>query len=367
MMKREIHNQRGSAFFGIVVAMLFFTTMGITTVSLLANNNTGASGQLTGPQAFYVAEGGLQYVITHELADDTDFSDNVSPTDPAFGANSISLGDGEFWVEYLNQSANSVDVRVTSRVGEAVRVVQMTVTPGGSPYSTIVDGNFSLNNSQGTITGDAGVNGAYNGGDMTVNGSISEDLDMNMPEVDLSPYLAMTDTTQSGNYTISSDYTGNLHVTGNLRIEGGITITGLLYVDGNVDFQGDNVTINGTVVTEGNLNGNNHDNLSFLSQSLPDGTPMPALLVEGIITLNNADNITIAGTVWADGNINMNNNGSINFTGSMISTGNINMEGGEDVQLLFESDDLTGLLGFSNIPGNEDGEGSINVASWKAL
>ena len=360
-------NQKGTAFFGVVLAMLFFTTMGITTVSLVANDSTGATGNLNGSQSFYVAEGGLQHVIMNELAEDTDFGDNVSPTDAPFGANSIALGDGEFWVEYLNQSSSSIDVRVTAQVGNAVRVVQQTVTPGSYPYSALVDGNFSLNNTEGTIDGDIGVNGNYNGDDMAVTGTIYEDMDIDMPTVDFAEYLDLIDTTQNGNYTISSDYTGNLRVTGNLKIDGNITITGILYVDGNVDFDGDNVTVNGTIVTEGNLNGNNHDDLSFLAQPLDDGTQMPALVVDGNITINNSENITIAGTVWADGNINMNSMENVNFVGSLISNGNINLENGEDIQLVFESDYMEGLLGFSDIPGAPGGGGGLTVSGWRSL
>ncbi|MBI2338973.1 MAG: hypothetical protein HYU99_01200 [Deltaproteobacteria bacterium] len=357
--------EEGSALFGLVLAMLFFTTMGITVVSLTANDSTSASGNLNGSEAFYVAEGGLQHTIQNELYGDTDWSDNVSPTDEPFGANSITLGNGEFWVEYLNQSGSSVDVRVTSRVGQAVRVVQQTVEPGGYPFAALLNGNLSFQNTSGTMTGDVGVNGSYNDGDVTIEGEIYEDEDIDIPDVDLAPYAAMTDTTVNGNYTISSDYTGNLYVDGNVTIDGGVTYTGILYATGNITLGGNDITINGTLVTEGNLTANHRSDLYFLAQPV-DGVQMPAIVADGNIELNNGDNLNISGAVWSDGNIHMNHVDSINFIGSLISSKTIQVENSTGVEFLFASEYMQGLPGFDPLPEAPDGTSSISVSNWQA-
>ena len=302
----------------------------------------------------------------NELNGDSDFSDNVSPTDPPFGADSIALSPGEFWVEYLNQADDTVTVKVTARVGDAVRVIEQTAGQGGSGYEyvTIAGGNLNMISSSGTISGDVGLTGSANiDPDVVVNGNIVEDPTLEVPTLDFPTYEAMCDSTHSGNMTFSSDYTGDLCVTGNVTFNAGVTYTGLLYAGGNVTINGDNVVINGTIVAEGNVNGDNQTGLQFNAQPLDPDVHMPAIATDGVLSLKNADNLQVNGVVWSDGSPDFTNTDNMVYTGSFITNGNVLMNNANNLTLTFDAALLAGIPGLTG--GGVDTTGSLSLSGWK--
>src|SRR5579885_3773925 len=122
------------AFITVILGMLLFGAMGLSLVSIVSDNLSGSADDMEATQAFYVADGGLQYTIEKELNGDSNFSDNTSPTGAPFGGTPVSLGAGQFWIEYSNQSQNGIDVKVTGKVGNSVRVVRQTIDRSGSGY-----------------------------------------------------------------------------------------------------------------------------------------------------------------------------------------------------------------------------------------
>src|SRR5262245_56644537 len=149
------------AFIVVVLGMLLFGSLGLSLVSTTTSERVGQVDDVTAAQAFYVAEGGLQYLIMKQLSGDQNFSDNVSPTGAPFGGTPVSLGNGQFGVEYLSQATDSAQVRITARVGNAVRTIRQAVGQGrsGYQYVTMAGGNLNMNSSTGDIYGDVGIHG----------------------------------------------------------------------------------------------------------------------------------------------------------------------------------------------------------------
>lgn len=354
-------NNKGSAFFALIVAMLFFGTMGLATVSIMATNLAGSTEGYQGTQAFYVAEGGIQHTVMNELFDDTDFTDNVSPTGAPLSANSISLGQGEFWVEYLNQSDDLIDVRVTGRVGNTIRVITQTIT-GGYDYIAMAEGNLNAQNSTGSFNGDLGLEGNLNlDTDIALNGGVIQTTNIDIPTMNTAVYDAMTTDTHNGTKVFNADYTGNLHVTGNAIIQSNVTINGILYVEGNVNIIGDNVTINGTLVAEGNIN-STHDNLTFISQPIDDDEHMPAIVGQGGINFANTTDMEIYGLVWNTGNIDFSSSVDLDFEGSIVSGGNLLLNYSTNMDLTFNTQLLMGIPGLQDLGQIVT---SVNMSNWR--
>lgn len=348
-----------------LLGMIFFGAMGITMVYLTANIISGSNEDLQSSQAFYVGEGGLQYVMMNQLGGDTDFSDNVSPTDPPFGANSISLSPGEFWVEYQNQQTNSVKVKITSRVGSAVRVIEQQAGQGGvsRQYVTLASGNLNANSSSGNIYGDVGLRGNVNMSDqVTVHGNIYQDPAIELPALDFDVYEDMCTSVYQGSKVFSSNYTGNLCVTGSVVFYSNVTYTGLLYVEGNVHIQGSNVVINGSLITEGNLNADHQSGLQFNAQVV-NGQHMPAIATNGNLSIKNSDGMRVTGVIWNDGNIDLSNSDNLQYTGSFMAGGNILINSASNLTLTFDADLLVGVPGLSNMGGGQSG--SLSLSGWK--
>lgn len=357
----RLKDNRGSAFFAMILALLLFGTMGIATVSLLVNRLAGSTDNLQGSQAFYVADGGMQYTVMNEFFGDTDYSDNIVPTDPPFGANSISLSPGEFWVEYLNQGSESVDVKITGRVGNTVRSITQTLT-GSYRYISMTEGNLNAQNSTGTLNGDLGLEGNINmDADIAVNGGVVQTSNVDIPTIDLQVYDNMTTATHSGTKVFSSDYAGNLHVTGNVIFQSNVTYTGVLYVEGNVNIIGDDVTINGTLVAEGNIN-STRDNLQFISQSIDDDEHMPAIVGLGGINFANTDDLSIYGLVWNNGNIDFSSSTDLDFEGSIVSGGNLLLNHATNMSLTFNTELVTGVPGLQDLSQIVT---SVSLSNWK--
>jgi hypothetical protein len=350
----------------LILAMLLFGILGTSTVHLTANMLASANEDLQSSQAFYVAEGGLQYVHMSQLNGDSDFSDNVPPTDPPFGNNAIALSPGEFWVEYLNQATDSVTVKITSRVGSAVRVIEQSAGQSGTgqQYVTMAGGNINANGSSGNIYGDVGLRGNINvDEDVVVNGNIYEDPNLVLPTLDFNTYEAMCDSTHSGNLTISSNYTGDLCVTGNVKINAGVTYTGLLYADGNIDIQGDNVVVNGSLLSEGNVVADHRDGLQFNAQEIAPGQHMPAIANMGNLSIKDSDGMVVNGVIWNDGNLDLTNSDDLQYRGSFMIGGNVILNSTSNISVTFDADLLAGIPGLSGGGGTQTG--SLSLSAWK--
>ena len=350
-----------------IVTMLFFGILGSTFNYMTANRLAGATEDLHSSRAFYVAEGGLQHVAMSELNGESDFSALVSPTGDPFGGTPITLGEGQFWVEYSDQAVDSMTVKVTARVGNAVRVVQTSVGQEGTGfnYATMAEGNININSSGGDIFGDVGLGGQANiDEDVVIHGDINEDMDFEIPTMDMSVYEDMCTETFAGNKTFNANYTGNACVTGNAIINDNVTYTGILYVEGNVSIDGNNVVINGSIIAGGNIDATNRSGLQFNAQpGTEPGTYNPALVSDGHIDLKNDDGTIVNGVVWSDGNLDFTNSDNVVYTGSFMSGGNLIFNTSGTLTITFASQYLVGVPGMGELGEGE--ASSLSFSNWK--
>lgn len=355
------------ALVAVVFGMLFFGILGITMATFIANDSQSSLESLEASQAFYVAEGGMQYVLMNQLNGDVDFSDNVSPTGAPFGGTPISLSPGQFWIEYFNAVQNSAAVRVTARVGNAVRVIQQTAGQNGSNYQYVAmaAGNLNMNSSSGNMFGDVAMKGNYSiSPNVTVNGNILTDPNLQVPTIDFNTYQNMCTSTYNGNLTISSDYTGNLCVTGNVKINADVNYTGVLYATGNISIEGNGVVVIGSLVAQGNISGDNRTGLHFRPEPLNDDQFMPAILSQGNVSFKNSDGSKVEGLVSGTGNLDFSNSDNVIFKGSFLTDGNFLMNSATNMTFTFDTTLVTGIPGMSGSP-NQQQSGSLSLSGWK--
>lgn len=89
-----IFNQRGVSIIAVVIMMLIMAVMGSVLLSMVGTENTSSLGQMRGSQAFFVAEGGVEY--TQRFLTDT-ANWYFFPTDPYPQPSvTMSLGAGTF-------------------------------------------------------------------------------------------------------------------------------------------------------------------------------------------------------------------------------------------------------------------------------
>lgn len=355
------------ALIAVLLGMLLFSIMGTTMVFITANNLASSNEDLTGSQAFYVAEGGMQYVEMSQLNGDANFSDNVSPTDPPFGARSINLFPGKFWVEYVNPQQSSMTVRLTAKVGNAVRVIEQQAAQHGTgrQYVAMVGGNLNANNANGDIYGDLGLKGQANLNEPAtmVHGNIYQDPTLQLPTLDFNTYKNMCSSTYQGSKTFSSNYTGNLCVTGSATINANVTYTGLLYVMGSVSINGNNVVINGTLISDANISADHRKGLQFKADASNPSQHMPAIAAKGNVSIKDSDEMVVKGVVWGSGNIDLSNSDDLKYTGSFMSGGNVLLNSAREMSITFDSSFVVGVPGLSGFGGAQSG--SLTLSGWK--
>lgn len=242
MMDKLKKNERGFSLIIVIFAILFLGVMGLAMNLILSTFTDSSILEMRGAQAFYVAEGGKEYILKSQFANDTNYADNVSPTGAPFGGSPITLGPGQFWVQYYNLTTDDGRIVITGRVGSSVRVVSQNFK---STYSNGVSsgGNTTMTQSQsggGLLNGDlsCGATCSIDPG-YTVGGTITSGTGIAPPASSFQALVART-TSTVGSLNINGDYGTAaapiyVHVTGNVSIgDNAGTIYGMIVSDGNI-------------------------------------------------------------------------------------------------------------------------------------
>ncbi|MBI5604483.1 MAG: hypothetical protein HY879_14140 [Deltaproteobacteria bacterium] len=119
-------DQKKEAGFILIAAIIIMTLLGflgVTASYLFTSGTTTTKDYLLSTRAFFIAEGGVEYVGKY-LRDQG--SPNWSTITPPSG--SISLGDGSFSVVFTNQAVNNLDAVVTGVVPGSPVNAQRQVT-----------------------------------------------------------------------------------------------------------------------------------------------------------------------------------------------------------------------------------------------
>lgn len=367
-LRRKItKNENGFSLITVIFVMMLLSSVGMGMSNVLSTQALTTVESYQAEQALYVADGGMQYAISDQFMNDTDFSDNVSPTPAPYVNGAIPLSNGEFWIEYSNQSANAVTITVTSRVENSIRKVRqiLNLQGGDTPfdYALYGEGNLNVQGGTGTINGDISAGGNIsNADDWTINGSETPNNSVQLPDVDvIGDYAGFTSSTYNGNLTINGNYSTNIYITGNLTISSNTTINSYIVVGGNISI-GSNVTVNGMLAAAGNLSANNETNLSFNSISGPSGETIPALVAEGNLSLGISKNgvASVNGYMRSEGNMSVTSQKGSTFTlnGFMAADGNFSA-----------SNQGTMTITYNEAMAQAAGGGAANLsyASWEEV
>ncbi len=297
-MKNVVFEKNGSRGFGllaVIFSMMALSAMGLGVTSMISTGAATSTVDVEGQQAFFVAEGGLSHTLTKEFMVDMNYSDNVSATGAPYGGTPITLGTGEFWVQYANQTKTSADVTVTAQVGNSVRVVKQSVAMAiPVNYPVYSGGNISFNGNRrlwflpsGILFGDVAAAGTItHPSHFIVMGTKYPNTPVTLPEINTASLASeITTTTHTGNLTVSGYYDQKVHVTGDVIIQGGAIINGDIVSDGTITLSG-NVLVTGTLAADKDINGSLANNSVFIAQKGPNQQVLPALQAGGNLNLN---------------------------------------------------------------------------------
>jgi len=281
-----------------IFIVIIFSVLGVISASLISGEGDAYINDLKGIQALHLAEAGIRYAFSADLASDSDWSDN--------SGFSRALYPGSFIIAYNPSAAgDTVTVEATGVVGNVRRKVAVVIKRGKLEYNTAFTHAIFVGNPTGVleIQNDAHVIGDlyYNGyvkvlnqatvgtniDGTIVNGTLFSDgydkdpgakvgsweaaPDIQMPSFDSSYYdnllLASTSVSTSESLVVSGNgswtmnggtyYYKNVIFTDNAKIYGSGTIVateGDIVVNGNGKFFNDNVTLiaKGEIKLEGN-------------------------------------------------------------------------------------------------------------------
>jgi len=334
MRKFTVEN-RGAVLIMTFIIMVTLAAMTAGFLFMTSGQLRGSAYDVASSKSFWLAEAGLQDVI-QKLTSSSTFRD--SPTTPVTG----SLGQGTYSVSvtkndttYTLASTGIVDVisrKITMSVVATSAVIERGIHADGA--------HLKFDDSTGTINGNASCFiSVMNEDGMTITGTVTEGQDQPKinPVLDITGYYTIADAAgqvDTRKTFENATYTGVWYITQQATIGDDATINGTIICEGNIDFEGkaDNVTITPS---------NNYPALYAGSDITSTDTGAPAQR----IGLQNSE---IEGLVMADGNVTFNYMDDNEFEGTIIAGNNIEMKNGDDFDIEYDEDIWSPMpLGFS--------------------
>ncbi len=341
------------------VVLLFTLIVMITLISVvgaylyIVQSSTRSTGaQISDSQTIYLADAGLQYAI-YRLTD-SDYRDNVSRdvNNPTTG--SANLGEGSYTFEIYGGELESADedtfyITSTGTVSGLSRQITQTAVETSAILERCIhaDGaHLKLHNSSGTIVGNVScfisvLPDPLPAG-LTITGTVT---DQNDGQVKVNPTITLGEGTTY--YNLADDL--GQRVAGNKTFDSsGSPYTGIWYVGGWARIES-NVTINGSIIVEGNITFENSADNVVISPTAYDPTQNYPALVSGS-NINSTgvgnpkiglQNSTINGLVLAGRNITFDYlQSTTTFTGTILAGNNIEMQYGE-INVTYSEDIFT--------------------------
>ena len=351
-------------------AVLLFTLMVMITLILVVGAYLGfvqystisTGAQISDSQAIYLADAGLDMAIWYlrntapDGSTDCSWRTTAYPAAPGSDPNDPqqkSLGNGTFTI-WVQDSGSDIQVYARGTVGESSRVITQTLVLTSSALERAIhaDGaHLKLANSSGTIAGNVScfvsVLPDPLPASLTITGTITDQDD---GQVKVNPAIIFS------TYYDLADALGQAS-TSNLTFSSGNTYTGIWYTTKKVTIES-NVTINGSVVAEGNIeledSGNrNAENVIINPKAYAPIQNYPALVSGGNITGTVKSGVglkdsTISGLILADNNITFDSLSGTTFNGTILAGNNISMENASSFTINYDADMFSPMpLGFT--------------------
>jgi hypothetical protein len=289
-------------------------------------------------KAFWIAEGGIQQAI-YKIKSDSDYRKNPKKIEG-------NLGEGKFSVEVLKEN-NVYTITSTGKVKDLKRVLRESIyveegVPAVFHYAQFSEDDIDFKNSQGVINGNVGANGKIkNDKEIEINGNKEQNLDINIPSVDLSSYFSVADKVINGDKEFKKG-----------------KYKGVWYIKGKVNIK-DNVTIEGTIVATKDIIFDHSKNVKIVPND-----NYPALISRGDIQAKSLKNSAVSGLIYTEGEINFKNVENTIFNGSIIAKKDIKITKGKKFQLNYDKKIV------SNPPPYFYGDDSVKITlqkDWKEI
>ncbi|NQU16840.1 MAG: hypothetical protein HQ564_02140 [Candidatus Saganbacteria bacterium] len=342
-LKLKDNNNKAYALIVTIYVIVIFSAIGITIAAFISSESIGNVLTLSGIKSIHIAEGGAEYALAKDLLVDYDWSDNNGQTN-----SNIALGDGEFDTVIRSYEPTICTIEASGYfnrgnvLSEIRREVEVTLQRNyeeallGAMYAA---NRINLNNGSGTINDGDLVSGSDIVSQMTGEHDLASNESISIPPIDWDQYRALAQA--SGNY-----YSGDLELDNQ-------TVNGIIFAEGNVDIE-DDVIVNGSIITMGNVNMNQADYLYVSAEA-----SYPAIMANGHINGTQSGSGYINGLVYASDNITMNNNDDMVFNGGIVSGGRISMVNANFLSLTYDPKIL--LTPFVGVGA------SVTITRWRNL
>jgi len=329
--------------------------------------STGA--QISDSQAIYLADAGLQYAI-YQLTD-SDYRGNVSRDENNPTTGSANLGEGSYTFEIYRGALEAADedtfyITSTGTVSGLSRQIteSVTVTPAVLERAIHGDGNHDvkLDNSAGTITGNVScvknIKPDSLPAGLTVTGTVT-DKDSNPPESTISASIPLGVGTTYYNLANDAGNPGLLDMSNDIKFTSSGTYTGTWYSGKKVKIEASNVTINGVLVAEDDIEFKKgvtdiviNPKAYYTTQNyvaLIAGDKIDAKVDHGVGLLNS----TISGLVYAEGDIKFNDTTNIRFNGTIVGLKKIELKNATNLIVTYDAGIFTpAISGFTYTSGD---------------
>lgn len=375
--KKNGNGEKGFSLVSVVFVMLALGTMSMSLNQATSTRAVSSVEDMNGVEAFYAADGALQYVIARYFMEDTNFSDNSPPSN-------FTLGDATITVAYPSLATYEATVQVTAQVGNSIRQVQQDVSHAlavNKPMFSGGDVNISgqqiciwfLCLPSGYTNADIGAGGTItHPTHFWVNGTKTQGMIVNLPEVNTQALIPIaTTSTHTGDLTVGPGvYDADIHATGNVTILDNTVVNGNIVSDGDITVNGD-VAVIGTLAAGGSINGALAENSAFVAQEGPNGEVLPALIAEDNVEVQvQGLGTLISGLVVAGNNISITSNVADLDAFALLDIDVMIIDGatiaGNDL-IIYNQRGFTLFLEDTSLLEHYAQAGSVELENWKEL
>ncbi len=353
---------KGSVLLFTLMVMIVLTSIVGAYLGFVQASTKSTGAQISDSQAIYLADAGLDMAIWYLRNTAPDSSTDCSwrtiayPASPGAGVTDPqqkSLGQGTFII-WVQDSGSDIQVYARGTVDGLSRTITQTLALTSSALERGIhaDGaHLKLANSSGTIAGNVSCFVSVLPDPLpvglTITGTITDQDD---GQVKVNPAITFS------TYYDLADALGQAS-TSNLTFSSGNTYTGIWYTTKKVTIKS-NVTINGSVVAEGNIeledSGNrNAENVIINPKAYAPSQNYPALVSGGNITGTVKSSVglkdsTVSGLISADNNITFDSLSGTTFTGTILAGNNISIENASSFTVTYSADIFSPMpLGFT--------------------
>lgn len=339
----RIANDKGMIFVAALAIMFTFMTFGFTLAAITRLEMETARNSFRMLKDFYSAES----AIAHGMADMINGGSGIVAANDLYTDNAA----GDYYTAY--DAATKMLTGYSAYLPMTYRQVKAQVN--GINRALISGNAFSFILSSGVVNGDV-EHGNLTGSNIQAGMSLSGNLIQH--EVTIETTIPSPDWSWWGD-PLKADHFYSSDVTFNeLNPPPDPVSNGVIYVDGDVYIEDENITINGTLVTSGMVH---LDNLAQPCNYLtvnPYIENYPAIISGSTILADGMEYANITGLVFAESSIVFNSCSNFSINGGMATRGSLQLLGANSFSITYNP-----LMDMPHFVINSN-KTSVKVAHW---